>query len=272
MFRAVSFFIILAVLSIASTAQSKFELQPVSPEGGSITLTAPTTTKGQGVTFTIPITLDDVTGQGITAFQFDVLFDPNVIDPSGANFGCSAPGGTLAGNAGLLVFCNIPGGDPTRLKIASFGFGGQLTGAGTLMNIQFTVDAGAVPGNVSPLTFFFGASDGFFSNGFPTPPGIPRIQVNGQVTIVGPTAAPVGIQGRVLSPFGLPVRNAYVSLMNGNGQISYAVSNTFGYYRFSGVASGETYFLSARAKGMTFATQAVNVTDSIQGLDLIAEP
>ncbi len=134
----------------------------------------PTLTKRLPATpFVVPITVD--TAGGIIAFQFNVLYDPAVMDPSGANFGCSTSG-TLA--AGRSPVCNVVPGDEGRLQVSVFG-SGAMSGTGTVLNVTFQADASAVSGNVSPLTF---EAVTFFDNSGP----IAYSPQGGQVTFLGP--------------------------------------------------------------------------------------
>ena len=93
-------------------------------------------------TFVVPITVGDITGDGIIAFQFNITFDPQVMDTTGPNFGCSADG-TLAGDAGLSTVCNVnPDG---TLRVAAYG-AYPMTGAGTILNVSFTTGRGRLVG------------------------------------------------------------------------------------------------------------------------------
>lgn len=57
------------------------------------------------------------------------------------------------------------------------------------------------------------------------------------------TAATVSISGRVATPKGKGLRGAQVTLIDANGEVRSAKIGINGYYRFSGVAAGETYIL-----------------------------
>ncbi len=49
-----------------------------------------------------------------------------------------------------------------------------------------------------------------------------------------------------------------------------AVTNPFGYYSINDVPAGQTYVLTARAKGYVFDSQVVTVQDEIRKLNFIA--
>lgn len=255
-------YLLLFTLTVSSTIFA----QP-TPEGGSIAFTAPVMNVGVGLSGTIPLTINDVTGQGISSFQFDIVFDPTVIDPSGANFGCSAPPGTVAGNAGFAIVCNVPPGDPVRLKVAAFGFVNPLAGSGTLMNISFNTDPSAVGGDFSPLNF---EAVQFFSNAFPSPPGIPNVPTNGQVNILGTTAAAVSLAGKLVDPNGRAIGGAIVTIANGSGGALSVRTNSFGNFQFSDLPVGETYILNGSARGFTIDPVVIPLSDSVTDLRIVA--
>lgn len=86
------------------------------------------------------------------------------------------------------------------------------------------------------------------------------------------TAAPVIIRGRVMSSYGRGLSRAVVTLTDGNGTTRSTVTNSFGFYRFYDVAVGQSYVVGVSAKGQRFASQLINVTDELSGLDLYPEP
>jgi uncharacterized repeat protein (TIGR01451 family) len=89
---------------------------------------------------------------------------------------------------------------------------------------------------------------------------------------LAPTAAQVGVSGRVMTADGRGVSGARVALTNQSGQTVYAITNPFGYYRFVGVGSGQTYLASVNHKRYTFASRSVSVSDEVVGFDFLPEP
>jgi hypothetical protein len=89
--------------------------------------------------------------------------------------------------------------------------------------------------------------------------------------LLSPTAAPASVSGRVLTFDGRPVSNSVVSLADIEGNIVSARTGTFGYFTVD-VHAGQTYVLSIRHKRYTFATQLIQVTDNVTGLELRANP
>lgn len=88
---------------------------------------------------------------------------------------------------------------------------------------------------------------------------------------LAPTAASVTIGGRVLTAKGKAVSRAVVILTAPDGATRRATANSFGYYRFTDVAAGATYVLSASAKGYVFASQVVTVNEELTDLNFTAQ-
>jgi hypothetical protein len=226
-----------------------------------ITVTAPTVFKTRPSTFVLPITVGDISGNGIFAYQFNIAYNAAVIDPTGPNFGCSTTG-TLAETANLSATCNIQPDGVLRVAVSGTS---AMTGSGTILKITFSTDPAAAGGSSSPLTFqnlFLFNSGGMVTSA----------ASNGQVTILAPTAAGVGVGGTVLSADGRAVRKATLSLTDQSGVSRTTLSNAFGYYRFENVTAGETYVISVRTKTLVFAPRIFTVADELTDLNLIAEP
>jgi len=87
--------------------------------------------------------------------------------------------------------------------------------------------------------------------------------------VLGPTAANVLISGRILSKEdGAPVYNARVLLTDSNGQVRVALTNPFGFYRFTDVASGSDYSFTIMAKGYQTQTVIRSVTEDVSDFDI----
>lgn len=90
--------------------------------------------------------------------------------------------------------------------------------------------------------------------------------------VVGPTAADVNVEGRIMSSDGRGVYNARVVMSDSNGQTRYVLTNPFGYYRFAGVPSGAIYTFTVAAKGYVTQEGIVrNVSESITDLNVTLE-
>ncbi len=215
-----------------------------------VSVSLPTTSRGTGLSFSIPVTVGSVTGEDITSFDFDVLYDPTVLQPQAiahSNAGTSS--------SGMTVGSSVP--NAGRLRISAFG--PALTTSGALVNLNFTAIGAA--GTNTNLTF----SPFQFNEGIPT-----STLTNGSITILGPTAAMVEVGGRVTSASGRGVSRARVTLTDNSGVARTAMTNSFGYYRFDNVQVGETYIGSVASKQFTFTPQTVNVSDGLTDLNFTA--
>ncbi len=106
------------------------------------------------------------------------------------------------------------------------------------------------------------ATIGFFKTGNP---------------IVVQVMAPMGalasatMSGRVTSSNGRPLPYTWV-VASGGGETFSAMSNMFGYYTIRGLQPGQTYTVSAGAKGYTFTPQDIDVNGNVSGVDVVADP
>ena len=89
---------------------------------------------------------------------------------------------------------------------------------------------------------------------------------------LSPTAASVIISGRVKTSNGRGINRVRVLLTGGNGETHYALTNSFGFYRFIEVAAGETYIIQPVHKRYHFTPQVINVLSEINDLNFISEP
>lgn len=86
---------------------------------------------------------------------------------------------------------------------------------------------------------------------------------------IGPTAANAFVSGRVASGRGA-IAKATVSLIDSQGVTRSTKTNSFGYFQFDNVESGQAYMLHVTAKGYSFASQVISVTDNINDLNFSA--
>lgn len=93
---------------------------------------------------TVPVSVGDLTGKNVLAFDFEVRFNPAVLRPNG--FAPTSNGGTLSNNFTITANPFLPG----RLIVSGFGIY-PLDGAGTLLNLNFELLG--QPGAASPLTW-----------------------------------------------------------------------------------------------------------------------
>ncbi len=88
------------------------------------------------------------------------------------------------------------------------------------------------------------------------------------------TAAPasVGISGRITSAQGRSVSNALIKLTNtATNETRTIISSPFGYYRFVGVLTGQTYSVEIHSKRYNFAAQTIVLSGQMSNLNFTAQ-
>lgn len=224
---------------------------------------------------------------------------------AGANFNCATGTATISGwlfgpvttftNGDQIRFWTrkaSPDTFPDRLELrlslngASTNAGATSTSVGDFTTLLVSVNPTLVTG-VYPTTFtqFTGTISGlstptsgrfafryFVTNGGTTGANSDIISIDTvQFVEAVPTAASVTITGAIRSAEGRGIPNAVVQMADSDGTIRSARTNSFGYYRFEGVAVGGTYVFNVSAKGHQFVPQIVNVQDNVQELNFIAQ-
>jgi cohesin domain-containing protein/PEP-CTERM motif-containing protein len=141
-------------------------------------ITAGSDTVTVGETFTIPISITNALGVDLTSFQFDLAFDPVILqaNEAGATAGSLLPGDWFFTSPGAV---DNTGGDILGVS----AFGSAVSGSGVLANIEF--QALAVGESLLTLSNVF---LNFEDSGFLT--------VNGLVTVI-PAGAPIPEPGTV---------------------------------------------------------------------------
>ena len=125
------------------------------------------TTTATNTQFTVPINVDDTTGQGILSYDFTLTYDPAVI-----TFVSTSTAGTLS--SGWTITTNNSGG---TLVVSGFNTS-PLTGSGVLLNLNFIATGGI--NSTSSLNF----------SAFQFNEGIPCVNTtNGNVTVISGTVS-----------------------------------------------------------------------------------
>ncbi len=218
-------------------------------------ITAPQLVKPADHEIIVPVDIQGATNKGIFSFEFDLRYDPSVIQPQ-ANVVDVA--GTLSSTFQAVVNSQTPG----LLRVAVYGTE-PLNDNGVLLNLKFT--AIGAPGSVSPLTW----ERVMLNEGKPG-----TTTTDGQVELSAAAPNQSEISGRLLTSMGQGVANARVTLTDLNGQTRTrtAASNGFGGFRFGGLQVGQTYTVTVGSRRYTFAPVTVNVTGQLVNIDMIAEP
>jgi hypothetical protein len=107
------------------------------------------------------------------------------------------------------------------------------------------------------------ATIGFFKTGSP---------VSVQIQSPAAASAAVSVSGRVTNSAGQAVFYARVSITDSGGNVRFALTNPFGYYRFFNVASNGVYTIAVLSKRYTFTSRTLPVNDNLVNVDFVAQP
>ena len=96
---------------------------------------------------------------------------------------------------------------------------------------------------------------------------------DGTLNILGPSAANVLVGGQVITATGSGISKAVVMMTDASGEQRFALTNSFGYYRFEEVAAGETYIFSVSSKQYSFAnpSQVLSVSEDVDDINFVSE-
>lgn len=90
----------------------------------------------------------------------------------------------------------------------------------------------------------------------------------GSFEALASTAVSVSVAGKVRTPNGKGLTNAYVTLTDSSGKYRLARTTAFGYFRFEDVSVGETYIIQVLSKRYRFTPQVLSITQDIADLEL----
>ncbi len=81
------------------------------------------------------------------------------------------------------------------------------------------------------------------------------------------------INGRVKNSFGQGIPRTVISLSDSNGNVQSAITNPFGYYKFTGLTAGEIYTVTASSKQYQFQNnpRVVTVLEDLLNEDFIGD-
>lgn len=164
----------------------------------------------------------------------------------------TAAAGLIAGIFLPPVYAQSSGsGFAVRQSVLSNG-GGAGSDAGNTFSLTGTLGQTLAGGSSGKLFSVYG--------GFLSPPP------------AAPTGAEVTVGGRILTNDGRGIRSVYVSMTDSAGEIQTALSNSFGYYRFSNVPAGGTYIFTVSAKRFQFSqtVQVRFVKEDTGDIDFVA--
>ena len=199
----------------------------------------------------VPVAIDGTKDKGIISYEFDLRYDPSVIQPQANPVDVTK---TLSGSLFTVANAETPG----LLRVVVYG-ATPLDGSGVLLNLRFT--AVGTAGSVSPLTW-----ERILFN-----EGSPRVNaVDGQVELSAAAPNQAEISGRLLTPVGEGVANSRVVLTDMTGQSRSILSNEAGNYRFGNLQVGQTYTIRVESKSFAFTPLTVSVVSQSANVDMIA--
>jgi len=153
-----------SIIRLTVPDSSSPQLQGTSSRAGLVTLTLPSLKVGQNQVITIPVALKFVGTTALRAYQFDLIYDPSVLQ---LEVTAVDTAGTLS--SGLAVVTN--GLQPGQLRLAVYGTN-SISSSGTLLNLKFRV--------IGPI----GSSSNLVFNGLMLNEGDPAAAGNnGKVTV-----------------------------------------------------------------------------------------
>jgi hypothetical protein len=96
--------------------------------------------------------------------------------------------------------------------------------------------------------------------------------LNFNCTTLAPTAALVGVGGRVLTADGRGISGAKVSAVLPSGESRTVITNPFGFYHFDDIEVGNAYVFQVEHKQYQFpgGAQLITVNDPLENLDFVA--
>jgi hypothetical protein len=89
------------------------------------------------------------------------------------------------------------------------------------------------------------------------------------VAALAPVPQTFTVSGRVLTPAGLGLRNAIVSLIDGSGVRRIATTSSFGVFSFDGVLPSSNYIVTVASKRYRFAPKNLTVNQNIADVDFV---
>lgn len=142
------------VFSNAQETSSKTRVvaSEVSLAGVPVAVSMPTLSASPGALVIVPVTTGDVTGRNVISYDFNVDYNPAVLQPAGgpscSGSACFDTAGTISSTMSITPNATFSG----HLIITAFQ-AANLAGAGTLINLRFNVVGTATAGQTSPLAF-----------------------------------------------------------------------------------------------------------------------
>ncbi len=190
-----------------------------------------------------------------TSVSFTVNFDQTKLSNPVATIGNGVPASSSLGTNALQAASG-------RLGVLVDSVNTYAPGTRQVMTIRFDVAANAPTGLV-PVSFGGAPTNQSISSSLGAL--LAATYQPGNVNI----APTFSIMGRVLTPSGLGLRNAVVSLTDSTGITQVATTGSFGAYVFINARSGESYTLTVSSRRYRFVPRTIVATGNLTEIDLI---
>jgi len=197
----------------------------------SVPVSLPNLSPVPGISVAIPVSVGNLSGLGVRAYDLQITFNPAVVQPQAIPFDIA---GTLS--SGMAITPNAT--NPGHLIISGLQ-ATDLIGSGTLLKIKFTVVG--TPGQNTQLAFQdYTDPAQLLHPGFRFNAGNPQnTTTNGSLTINTPTAAPASLFGRVTRSDGTPMAGVGIDLSD--GAVHRTITDLNGNYHFENLEPGSFY-------------------------------
>ncbi|MBK8464447.1 MAG: hypothetical protein IPL32_01320 [Chloracidobacterium sp.] len=220
----------------------------ITISSNSLPVTLPAVNAAPGSDITIPITVGDLTGYSIIAYDLQVTFDSAVLQPASQPIDSV---GTMSSNMGFTPNTANAG----HLIVSAFTGGQALAGSGILVNLRFTIVG--TPGQSSPLIFehYQTPDNGDPHPGFLLNDGEPgSMTTNGSVTVGGASISGTVTYGNAIgAPSTRYVPNV---LINGVGATSVSATTGMldGRYLLAGFDAGSYAVMLSKNGGSAISS------------------
>ncbi len=216
-----------------------------------VELSIPQRTVVAQTTVEVPLMISDTTDRGIIAYQFNLRYDPTVLQI------CSVPidiAGTLSESMAFAVNPNTPG----LVRVAVYG-AYPLADEGVLLKLRFTAIGNS--GSSTNLSW----EDVLLNEGDPG-----HTLIDGRVYVGGGLMLLSSVRGRIIwgngggiVPFGR------VELVGSDGIYRTVLANAKGYFEFGRVPTEQTYTLTVLGRTHRFTPTVINLGQDPVEIDLL---
>jgi len=203
-----------------------------------------------GTEVLVPMSIGDTTGMGILGYQFDLRYDPAVLEPM-------ADPVDLAETLSKDYTVTVNPIEPGLLKVVVFG-ALPLEGKGDLLNLRFNV-IGAVDS----------ATDLEWENLFFNEGGVAFNLEAARVTVTESKGR--GLKGRVLDTLGNGIAKARVTATDTLGKQRSVMTSESGSFSIAGLEKNQTYTLTVESRGYRFFERIISLSGDTVDLDIIAQ-